>query len=94
MIKVKTFASPLKVFHVTEQLENLDTMINQFIAENNIGKIISVSDSFLPRLEAISKIHLTPNYGVADLLKMLTYSLCMLRFFVGPRLILECNLHF
>ncbi len=23
-------------------------------------------------LEAISKIHLTPNYGVADLLKMLT----------------------
>jgi hypothetical protein len=25
-------------------------------------------------LEAISKIHLTPNYGVADLLKMLTYS--------------------
>jgi hypothetical protein len=45
MIKVKTFASPLKVFHVTEQLENLDTMINQFIAENNIGKIISVSDT-------------------------------------------------
>jgi hypothetical protein len=45
MIKVKTFASPLKVFHVKEQLENLDTTINQFIAENNIGKIISVSDT-------------------------------------------------
>ncbi len=45
MIKVKTFASSLKVFHVKEQLENLDTMINQFIAENNIGKIISVSDT-------------------------------------------------
>ncbi len=45
MIKVKTFASPLKVFHVKEQLENLDTMINQFIADNNIGKIISVSDT-------------------------------------------------
>ncbi len=45
MIKVKTFASPLKVFHVKEQLENLDTMINQFIAENNIGKIISVSNT-------------------------------------------------
>ena len=45
MIKVKTFASPLKVFHVKEQLENLDTMINQFIAENNIGQIISVSDT-------------------------------------------------
>ena len=26
-----------------------------------------------PLLEAISKIHLTPNYGVVDLLKMLTY---------------------
>ena len=45
MIKVKTFASPLKVFHVKEQLENLDTMINQFIAENKIEKIISVSDT-------------------------------------------------
>ncbi len=45
MIKVKTFASPLKVFNVKEQLENLDTLINQFIAENNIGKIISVSDT-------------------------------------------------
>ncbi len=45
MIKVKTFASPLKVFHVKKQLENLDTMINQFIAENNIGKIVSVSDT-------------------------------------------------
>ena len=45
MIKVKTFASPLKVFHVKEQLENLDTTINQFIAQNNIGKIISVSDT-------------------------------------------------
>jgi hypothetical protein len=45
MIKVKTFASPLKVFHVKEQLENLDTTINQFIAENNIEHIISVSDT-------------------------------------------------
>ena len=45
MIKIKTFASPLKVFHVKEQLENLDTMINQCIAENNIGQIISVSDT-------------------------------------------------
>ena len=45
MIKIKTFASPLKVFHVKEQLENLDTMINQFIAENKIEKIISVSDT-------------------------------------------------
>ena len=45
MIKVKTFASPLKVFHVKEQLENLDTTINQYISENNIANIISVSDT-------------------------------------------------
>ena len=45
MIKVKTFASPLKVFHVKEQLKNLDATINQFITENNIGQIISVSDT-------------------------------------------------
>lgn len=45
MIKVKTFTSPLEVFHVKEQLKNLDKTVNQFIAENNIGKIISVSDS-------------------------------------------------
>ncbi len=34
MVKVKTFASPLRVFHVKEQLENLDKMVNHFIAEN------------------------------------------------------------
>ena len=45
MIKVKTFASPLKVFHVKEQLETLDATINQFISENNVGQIMSVSDT-------------------------------------------------
>ncbi len=45
MIKIKTFTSPLKVFHVKEELENLDKIINQFIAENPVGKVISVSDT-------------------------------------------------
>lgn len=45
MAKVKTFTSPLKVFHVKEELEQLDNMVNQFIEQNNIIKIVSVSDT-------------------------------------------------
>lgn len=45
MAKVKTFTIPLKVFHVKEELENLDAQINQFIDENNVNKIISVTDT-------------------------------------------------
>ena len=45
MIKVKTFTSPLKVFHVKDELDNLDKMINQFIAENQVEKVLSVSDT-------------------------------------------------
>jgi hypothetical protein len=45
MIKVKTFASPLKVFHVKEELESLDETVNQFIGENRVGKVLSVSDT-------------------------------------------------
>ena len=45
MARVKTFTIPLKVFHVKEELENLDAQINQFIDENNVKKIISVTDT-------------------------------------------------
>ena len=45
MIKVKTFATPLKIFHTKEELDNLDEMVNAFIEENKIEKIISVSDT-------------------------------------------------
>lgn len=45
MAKVKTFTSPLKVFHVKAELEQLDNMVNQFIEQNNIATIISVSDT-------------------------------------------------
>jgi hypothetical protein len=45
MIKVKTFSSPLKIFHAKEELDNLDQAVNQFIQENNVAKIISVSDT-------------------------------------------------
>jgi len=36
MIKVKTFASPLKIFHTRKELEELDTMVNKFIEGNNV----------------------------------------------------------
>jgi hypothetical protein len=45
MAKVKTFSSQLKIFHVHEELEAIDKAVNDFIEQNNIAKIISVSDS-------------------------------------------------
>jgi len=45
MIKVKTFASPLKIFQTKNELEGLDAMVNKFIEENNVQKVISVSDA-------------------------------------------------
>ena len=45
MVKVKTFASPLKIFQTKKQLEDLDAMVNRFIEENKVQKVISVSDA-------------------------------------------------
>ena len=45
MVKVKTFASPLKIFQAKNELEALDAMVNRFIDENNVQKVISVSDT-------------------------------------------------
>jgi len=45
MVKVKTFASPLKIFQAKQELEALDAMVNRFIEENNVQKVISVSDT-------------------------------------------------
>jgi hypothetical protein len=45
MTKVKTFASPLKIFHAKKELEALDAMVNKFIKDNKVQKIISVSDA-------------------------------------------------
>jgi hypothetical protein len=44
MIKVKTFTSPLKIFQTRQELHDLDEQVNQFIKENNLIKVISVSD--------------------------------------------------
>ena len=45
MIKIKTFASPLKIFHARKELEELDAMVNKFIEEKGVQRVVSVSDA-------------------------------------------------
>jgi hypothetical protein len=45
MAKVKTFTSDLQIFKAAGQLEKLDAAVNEFIVQNNIEKIYSVSDT-------------------------------------------------
>lgn len=45
MIKVKTFGEPLEPFRARKELDELDARINQFISDNGIKQVISVSDS-------------------------------------------------
>jgi hypothetical protein len=44
-MKVKTFACPIKIFKAKGELDELDKMVNEFIENNNVKKIISVSDT-------------------------------------------------
>jgi len=43
--RVKTFTSELKIFHAMKELATLDEQVNQFIKENGVKKVISVSDT-------------------------------------------------
>jgi hypothetical protein len=45
MIRVKTFGEPLAVFRAQMELKELDARVNDFIQENKIAKVISVSDT-------------------------------------------------
>lgn len=45
MINVKTFTNELKIFHVRNELKELDIQINKFIQKKGINKIVSVSDT-------------------------------------------------
>ncbi len=45
MVKVKTFATELRIFHTMKELDDLDEQVNKFIKDNNINKIVSVSDT-------------------------------------------------
>ncbi|UCD56807.1 MAG: hypothetical protein JSV16_13430 [Candidatus Hydrogenedentota bacterium] len=45
MVKVKSFGSQFKIFHVTRELKELDEQVNDFIAKNRVKNVISVSDA-------------------------------------------------
>lgn len=45
MAKVKTFTSEIKALHTMNELNDLDKQVNEFIADNKIKKVISVSDT-------------------------------------------------
>jgi peroxiredoxin len=45
MIKVKTFTNELKALHAMQEIHDLDNQVNQFIQENNIKNVMSVSDA-------------------------------------------------
>lgn len=45
MTKIKTFTTPLRVFHAVSELAALDDEVNRFVQENNVDKVISVSDT-------------------------------------------------
>jgi len=43
--KVKTFTTELRIFQTMKELETLDDRVAQFISENKVKKVISVSDT-------------------------------------------------
>ena len=45
MIKVKTFTNELKALHAMKNLKDLDAQVNDFIQQNGVDKVISVSDT-------------------------------------------------
>jgi len=45
MVKVKTFTNEIRVLHAMKELAELDDHVNDFIANNNVVKVISVSDA-------------------------------------------------
>lgn len=45
MVKVKTFTNELKIFHVMNELRELDDQVNKFIEGNGVQSVVSVSDT-------------------------------------------------
>ncbi len=62
MIKVRTFTNELKALHAMTELHELDDQVNQFIQDNNVDKVISVSDSCT-----------TGNGGTIGIIRILAY---------------------
>jgi hypothetical protein len=45
MIKVKTFATPIKMFATMRELNELDAQVSAFLHEEGADKVFSMSDS-------------------------------------------------
>lgn len=45
MVKVKTFGMEIRPLKTTQELKNLDGIVNKFIADKNVEKVVSVSDT-------------------------------------------------
>jgi hypothetical protein len=45
MIKVKTFATPIKIFATVKELKDLDTQVTAFLNEEGAIEVFAVSDS-------------------------------------------------
>jgi hypothetical protein len=45
MIKVRTFATPIKIFATMRELHDLDAQVAGFLAEEGADKVFSMSDS-------------------------------------------------
>ena len=45
MIRIKTFGEPLAPFRAQMELKELDARVNDFIRDNQVKKVISVSDT-------------------------------------------------
>ena len=58
MIQVRTFTTPLQIFHTKKELDELDRAVNDFLASGQIASVVSVSDAVTtgPKGEAIGLI--------------------------------------
>jgi hypothetical protein len=45
MIKVKTFTNEIRVMHAMQELADLDAKVNEFLAQQDVKNVVSVSDS-------------------------------------------------
>jgi hypothetical protein len=45
MIKIKTFATPIKIFATSRELQDLDEQVSNFLAEQKADKVYALSDS-------------------------------------------------
>lgn len=45
MIKVRTFSTPIRIFETVRELEELDTRVTRFLAEEQAHRVFSVCDT-------------------------------------------------